>query len=424
MAPKPNPRPAVGGPVRGPGDSKARDNRYVPPKLVPSDRPVKTDDLAARFRPRTDVTPRATPRPTVSPRYSPAPAAPRPGSVTVTANPRTGGRDLRPIPAAAAAPRLNPRATLPASQRARTTIDYGRLRRSTLLGGVCTPSWYRSSWYDNCYDPCWSSSLSWCFGSSSFGWGFSTWYPWHCYDTYRWHRGWSHCWTDTWCRPSCLTTSYWWWPSTVYCPTVLYTTPVYSEIVVAGERVAEPAPRREPTPEELAGKYVDLGDFYFREGRFAEAVDAYLRAKTYAPDDPSIHFLLADATFASGDYHYAAFLVGEALRLDPAMAHVTTDKRLAYKDVAVFEAQMATLQRYLADKPYDAMAHLLLGYNYRLSLRPADALKAFRRVLEIDPGSLAASTFVKALTEPKPAGADAMGPPPAPPAVGGPVDDK
>ena len=43
---------------------------------------------------------------------------------------------------------------------------------------------------------------------------------------------------------------------------------------------------------------------------------------------------------------------------------------------------------YLAKQPYDAMAHLVRGYNLRFSGQPAEATKAFERLLEIDPDHL------------------------------------
>lgn len=79
------------------------------------------------------------------------------------------------------------------------------------------------------------------------------------------------------------------------------------------------------------------------------------------------------------------------------MANVDTDKRLLYGDVTRFEAQMQTLQNYCNEKPYDAMAQLVLGYNLKLTLQPAAAERAFRRVLEIDPQSEAARLFLGAL---------------------------
>ena len=151
----------------------------------------------------------------------------------------------------------------------------------------------------------------------------------------------------------------------------------------------------------MAQKYVELGDFYFRGGRYDEAADAYARARTYAPADAGVHLVLADASFATGDYHFAAFLIKEALRLDPALAAVKFDKRTLYGDAKQFEAQMLELDRYLAEHPFDAMAHLVQGYNLLFSDRALSSVASFRRVLEISPGDAAAERFLVALETPE-----------------------
>jgi tetratricopeptide (TPR) repeat protein len=266
------------------------------------------------------------------------------------------------------------------------------------------PGW--NSWY-------WNRSSLWM--SANIGsWWWSSWCSpsWYYYGSSSyWYDGWCY----NWCRPRHRISTCWWWPTTCYYPTYYYGydpgydyQPSYVTVVQnlpaagSGEVAASaPAPvRAEMTPQELAQKYVGLGDFYFSESRFSEAADAYARARTYAPEDPSILFVLADATFATGDYHYAAYLIGEALRMDPGMARVEADKRLLYKDVKVFETQVKTLERYLVEKPYDAMARLVLGYNLKFSGRNAEAIKAFERTLEVDPESSAAKIFLTALTEP------------------------
>lgn len=325
------------------------------------------------------------------------------------ARPRTGSGIV--TTSTTESPRLVSRAT------GRVNTYSGGYSGSYHGGYHCDPYYY-NPWYDRCWN--YGLSLSWSFGCSSIGWGwsypayYSCWTPYWSWRSSCWYDGW---WAS-WCNP---TRVYWWWPTTVYQP-VYYTTPA-TQVVYVEQPAAEPqyveyvedapaavggpvgaAPgavaRPQPTPSETAAKYVRLGDFYFREGRFAEAVDAYGRARKAMPEDPSLCFVQADALFATGDYHQAAFLVGEALRLDPGMARIDTDKRLLYADVKVFEDQLATLRRYLADKPYDAMAHLVLGYNLKLAMQPEAAAKAFERVLEIEPGNEVARAFLAALREP------------------------
>jgi tetratricopeptide (TPR) repeat protein len=98
--------------------------------------------------------------------------------------------------------------------------------------------------------------------------------------------------------------------------------------------------------------------------------------------------------FANGDYHYAAFLIAEAVRLDPAIVTAEVDKRDFYGERKTFDNQMDALQKYCTDKPYDAWAQLVLGYNMRFSDRPTRAVAAFRRVLELDRDNPTARAFL------------------------------
>ena len=284
--------------------------------------------------------------------------------------------------------------------------------------------WPRSCWWGG---PSWT--IGW-YGGGCFNWSVSLGYPyWYCRTSY-----WYGCYGDAfwcgWSRPYYPASCYWWYPSTVYCPTYLYVPStvyvpdtVYVTQTVAAEAPAEGAPaptilaaggvsdrvivRQEGAGVEaqklaLAQKYVELGDFYFRDNRFRDAAEAFGKARAQAPNDATVHLVLADAVFADGDYHYAAFLVGEALRLDPTIASAATDKRSFYGDVKVFYAQMQALDAYLEKAPYDAQAHFVKGYNLHFSARRDDAKKAFQRVLEIEPGHRGAEAFLTA-PEPGPA---------------------
>ncbi len=273
---------------------------------------------------------------------------------------------------------------------------------------------------------------SWGFNNCGFGnWGFNNWgfNNWG-FDPFCWNVGvlspynafrgnyWNSCYRNTYWStfsiPNALPSSYWWYPTTSYCPTYLS---VPSSVVVeeelepyddgytsvvdtarsaggsaggAGARAPAPA----STPEALATQYIELGDFYFKNDRFDAAAEAYAKARNHAPNDASVHFVLADAVFANGDYHYAAFLIAEAVRLDPAIVTAEVDKRTFYSDKKLFETQVEALQTYCTSKPYDAWAQLVLGYNLRFSDRPTRSVAAFRRVLELDAGNPTARTFL------------------------------
>lgn len=167
---------------------------------------------------------------------------------------------------------------------------------------------------------------------------------------------------------------------------------------IGGSAAAATAPAPEATPAEMASRrHLDLGDFYFREMRYDDAAEAYLRALTYTPDDGSIHFVAADALFASADYHYAAYMIRKGLELDPGLAEIDADKRLFYDDPATFEGQVDVLRAYIEQKPFDAAARLVLAYNLRYSGRHAEAIEVLQKVLEIEPGQMAAIVLLEAL---------------------------
>lgn len=437
-------------------------NRYQPTLRTPTANGApSTTHTGARLVPRST----ATPAPSIGARGTTAVSVPRRAGAPAGAvnAPRAVARQSTPVTAAGMTPHLSPRAAAP---------RLGFPRSSNIAGGsnrILQPiantygapryTWGRSHGYggnvwNSWWDPCgrWGgfgrgypnySFGGWGYGygpygyyggfggltyysnCGSFGFGLSMWQPYWAWRNYYWNTCYSTAWWNTWSHPGYLSTGYWWYPSTVYCPTYLYvpntvyvpptttvnvpTTVVYASggvapTVVAGGSVVGSARAAVPgdvssddMATALAVKYVDLGDFYFRAGRFDDAAEAYGKARSYAPDDASVHFVLADASFANGDYHYAAFLIAEAIRLEPTIVSASTDKRTFYGDVKAFDAHMAALDTYLAKQPYDAMAHLVRGYNLRFSGQDAEAQKAFARVLEIDPDHRAAKAFLAAM---------------------------
>ncbi len=122
-----------------------------------------------------------------------------------------------------------------------------------------------------------------------------------------------------------------------------------------------------------AERYLTLGDRAFREGRFGDAVHFYAKAVEFSPNEGALYLVLADALFATGDYHYAAFVVRKALELDPTLVDIPVDKHSFYGDPSDFDRQLMILERYVKDHPTDTDARLLLALNLLFGARPGDA---------------------------------------------------
>ncbi|MEZ6037093.1 MAG: hypothetical protein R3F29_06410 [Planctomycetota bacterium] len=431
---------------RTPADATSREHTsrgHYRPTQPSTTTPRTTTTRTTTARPTTGTRVTTSPRATTSPRPTSSGRARPTTRYTPRDTARTPTLSTKPaltLGSTAAAPRLVPRATTPrlsypraprygsySSFYPRTYSSFGSFGSfgNYACGTRFWNSWYSGSW---CYRP-WRNSFWWNYSTCSlpgfnpFWWNVGVLAPYYAWNYSYWNSCYSSSWYYGWSRPYGTSWSYWWYPSGTYCPTYLYVPSSVAVVPTADlALVADPAPEadaapaapaapsivdtaRAPiadvvdsSPEALAARYVELGDFYFRADRFEDAAEAYAKARSYAPDDASVHFVLADAVFANKDYHYAAFLIAEAVRLEPGIVTAKTDKREFYADPALFEAQLDELQRYVADKPYDAWAELVLGYNLRFSDRTTRAVAAFRRVLELDPGNPTATAFLADLT--------------------------
>ena len=88
-----------------------------------------------------------------------------------------------------------------------------------------------------------------------------------------------------------------------------------------------------------------------------------------------LFLVLSDALLATGDYHYAAAALRRGLERDPELAKKTVDKHEFYADPKEFDRHLATLARFVADRPADNEARLLLAANYLFGAAPAKAVE-------------------------------------------------
>jgi tetratricopeptide (TPR) repeat protein len=285
-----------------------------------------------------------------------------------------------------------------------THSRFANTRGSSIAAGIS--SGFRSGGWWHARRRSWSL----CFG---FGWPAfcNSFYQrslfYYGYSYYRWP---SYCpiwWWPTWCYPVSWYRPVWW---NNYCSYdylygyTNYAQPYDPAPVVIREVIHEPAAGIEvrrtehrDSPGALAERFVLEGDTHFREGRYQDAADAYLQALTHVPADGSIHFVLSDALFALGDYHYAAYVIRKGLELEPDLARSDVDKRTFYGNPADFAKHLASLRDYISDHAFDAAAHLVLGYNLLFSADHSGAENALRRALDLNPGETAAKTFLDAI---------------------------
>lgn len=121
--------------------------------------------------------------------------------------------------------------------------------------------------------------------------------------------------------------------------------------------------------------YLTQGDRAFRETRYGDAVHFYAKSVEFSTESGILYLVLSDALFATGDYRYAAYSLRQAFEREPSLASNVIDKRDFYADPAEFEAQLATLERFVSDHALDMDARLVLAANYVFGDRAADAVE-------------------------------------------------
>lgn len=238
----------------------------------------------------------------------------------------------------------------------------------------------------------------------------------YCYPWRRYRPWYCSTWGSFWgyyCWPRYCYTSPWW--GSGYYPIYSSTIYVYTdEAVEAGyyEPVAEVEPAAagaasepgEDSPEGsdsediiLARHYSSLGDLYMRTRRYARALDSYQRAIKFAPEDGSLRFVLADALFQAGKIGECAYQIRKGLSLDPGLSTVEVDKRTFYDWPEDFDAELAKLEKAVAEAPFQTSLRLVLAYNYRMTKRWAEARKQLTILSEQLPGDKLITVMLEGL---------------------------
>jgi len=143
-----------------------------------------------------------------------------------------------------------------------------------------------------------------------------------------------------------------------------------------------------------------IGNLFFREKRYAEAVEIYHRLTELTPDDPAPHSQAATSALFDSNVELFNEHVSRLLEIDPD--HNTGLKLLATAKFHIGEFPEAAklYARVLEANPEEVESTLALGMCFHKLKDNALAVSCFRRTLEIDPYNATAASNLKALAEP------------------------
>ncbi len=124
-----------------------------------------------------------------------------------------------------------------------------------------------------------------------------------------------------------------------------------------------------------------------RQGQVAPAVEACYHALRVDADDPLAHCLLAELMLSGDFYDEAIHAASRAIEIDPGCAPAYLALGLAYDRRGGMWDQSILVWHELAEVVPDLVtAHVQLGEAFGAAAFEEDAIAAWRRALELDPG--------------------------------------
>ena len=144
----------------------------------------------------------------------------------------------------------------------------------------------------------------------------------------------------------------------------------------------------------------------FKLNNYDKSLDIINPGLVLCPDDAVMHEFRALVLFAKGDYQQAASTIHAVLAVGPGWNWTTLSS--LYPDVAVYTAQLRSLEGYARQNPQDGASHFLLAYHYMADGFPDAAEKQLQQVVKLVPNDRVAADVLRMVTKPpadKPAGA-------------------
>lgn len=142
--------------------------------------------------------------------------------------------------------------------------------------------------------------------------------------------------------------------------------------------------------EKYSTDYSNLGNVLEKEGRKAEALEAYIKAVDLAPDNAAAIYNLANAYDERGDLVSAARFYRLALEKDPTYIDALYNLALILRKQGDLDAAERAYQGILAISPSYDKAHYSLGNVQLQKGRPQAARAHYERAVQLNPANTAA----------------------------------
>lgn len=131
--------------------------------------------------------------------------------------------------------------------------------------------------------------------------------------------------------------------------------------------------------------YYALGNVFYDQGRFQDAIRAYWESLRNNPNDAVAYKNLGIAYEAQQRYSEAIEQYQKAIELDPEYAHAYNNLGQAYARQRRYAEAIQQFRKAIAMDPTYARAHNGLGHVYYAQKQYSEAIEQFRRAIEIDP---------------------------------------
>ena len=139
----------------------------------------------------------------------------------------------------------------------------------------------------------------------------------------------------------------------------------------------------------------------FKQNDYDAALDLVNKGVVQCPDDSVMHEFRALVLFAKSDYQQAASTVHSVLAVGPGWNWTTLSS--LYPSVAVYTAQLRSLEAFTKANPQDGASRFLLAYHYMADGYPDAAERQLQQVVKLVPNDRVAADVLKMVSKP-PAG--------------------